>query len=103
MWQYSIAQTATNNAVKEKENAEQALSNFKKEEAKRLEAEREKEEANFTQLLDNIENSVIPAKGTCPDDEMMQKIATMKTKHSNDALLRRIQGLENKLIKKGCL
>ena len=103
MWQYLIAQTATNNAVKEKENAEQALSNFKIAETKRLEAEREKEEANFTQLLDNIENSVIPAKGTCPDDDMMKKIATMKTKPSNDALLRRIQGLEDRLRKKGCL
>lgn len=83
-------------SLKSKEKAEQALADFKTAENKRLTLE-------FTQLMDNIENNIIPANDACPDDDMLKKIQDMRVNPSTDAALQsRIDNLSQKIKEKGC-
>jgi hypothetical protein len=89
------------------ESKKEALANLKKAEDRedaRLKAEAKTELTQFNQLMENIENNILPAAGACPDAAMYKRIEAMKTHYLNDkALQDRIQELNQKLSLKNCI
>jgi hypothetical protein len=89
------------------ESKKEALANLKKAEDRedaRLKAEAKTELTQFNQLMENIENNILPAAGACPDAAMYKRIEAMKTHYLNDkALQDRIQELNQKLKLKNCI
>jgi uncharacterized protein HemX len=96
VWFYFDAQKSRIAADNSKIAAEQALTDFKTAENKRLTLE-------FTQLLDNIENNIIPANDACPDADMLTRIKEMRANPRTEvALQTRIDVLSQQIKDKGC-
>ena len=90
-------------AQKAKESAVASLKIAEDREQARLVAEAKTEKTQFTQLLENIENGILPAKGSCPDTSMMHKMVRMKKTYPNDVdMVRRVESLTQSLTQKGC-
>ncbi len=89
-------------AFKEKDLAEESLKKFKEEEGKRQVAERQKEKTEFMELMDQINNDILPA-GFCPNDSMRRVIDTVAKHQTDDAgLQQKIRTLKENLKIKNC-
>ncbi len=96
VWFYFDAQKSEAKAVANLEIAE-------KKEKERQAAEAAKAASEFKQLLDNIENNIIPAKDACPDADMLKRIKDMRSNPRTDAAMQtKIDVLSQKIKAKGC-
>lgn len=103
VWFYFDAQKskeqAEANLKTAKENLE--LANFR--ESERQKAQDAKDATEFKQLLDNIENNIIPANDACPDADMLKRIKDMRANPRTEvALQKKIDDIVQKIKEKGC-
>ncbi len=96
VWFYFDAQKSEAKALASLEIAE-------KKEKERQAAEDAKAASEFKQLLDNIENNIIPANDACPDADMLKRIKDMRTNPRTEAALqKKIDDIAQKIKAKGC-
>jgi hypothetical protein len=90
-------------AQKSEVKALASLEIAEKKEKERQAAEDAKAASEFKQLLDNIENNIIPANDACPDTDMLKRIKEMRANSRTEAALQtRIDVLSQQIKDKGC-
>ena len=101
---YFNAQQATKRAEEAQKDAVTQLNKFQVADSLRRKAEEKTEIERFKILLDNIENGILPADKSCPDDDMLKQMTDRAINQKNDpVLVEKIQKIQAALKKKGCL
>ena len=81
------AEKATKRAEEAQKDAVTQLNKFQVADSLRRKAEEKTEIEQFKILLDNIENGILPADKSCPDDDMLKQITDKAINQKNDLIL----------------